>query len=447
MIPFWGKREGRDVGDKGLFEGLTEQTAPERLAGRARVVSPVRNQVELVATDLDALIASDHPARLVWSFVGGLNLEPLYTAIKVREATAGRPAIDPAVLMTLWLYATVDGVGSARAIERLCASSNPYRWICGGVSVNHHTLADFRVEHVAFLDEILTAGVATMVAKGLVRLEELAQDGMRIRANAGASSFRRAPTLGKAMKQARKRVERLKRELDDDPDASNRRKRAAQERAARENERRVAEALAELDRIKAERAKARNKAKSEPRVSTTDPEARVIKMASGGFRPAWNAQIASDPQSQVVVAVDVSNSSSDRGHMQPMLERIRHRLKMMPKRYLVDGGYTDRADIDWCASSEGGGVKVYCPLTHSKHGTPPEAPRRDDGPGALDWRRRMSTPTGKAIYRHRAKAECIHAHFRRRGLKTVLVRGIEKVKAVLLWHAIAHNMLRMAALA
>lgn len=434
------------MSDKGLFEDLPEQTAPERPSGRARVVSPVRDQVALVATDLDALIPEDHPARLVWAFVGGLNLQPLYSAIRAREATVGRPAIDPAVLMALWLYATIDGVGSARAIERLCASSNPYRWICGGVSVNHHTLADFRVEHVAFLDEILTAGVASLVSRGLVQLEELAQDGMRIRASAGASSFRRIPTLGKAMKQARKRVERLKRELDDDPDASNRRKRAAQERAARDNERRVAEALAEMERIKAEREKSKNKPKREARVSTTDPQARVIKMPSGGFRPAWNAQIASDPQAQVVVAVDVTSSSSDRGLVKPMLERIRQRLKATPKRYLVDGGYTDRADVEWCTSLEGGGIKVYCPLTRSKHGTPPEAPRPDDGPGALDWRRRMSTPTGKAIYRHRAKAECIHAHFRRRGLKAVLVRGIEKVRAVLLWHAIAHNMMRMAAL-
>jgi len=435
------------MGTKGLFEGLVEQQAPERPAGRVRVISPVRNQVEMVATDLDSLIAEDHPARLVWAFVGGLDLEPLYAAIKVREATVGRPATDPAVLMALWLYATIDGVGSARALERLCTSSNAYRWLCGGVSVNHHTLADFRVQHGAFLDDVLTAGVATMVAKGLVQLEELAQDGMRIRASAGASSFRRLPTLGKAMKQARKRVQRLKQELEDDPDASNRRQRAARERAARENERRVAEALAEIKRIEADRAKSRNKPKSEPRASTTDPEARVIKMASGGFRPAWNAQIASDPASQVVVAVDVANSSSDRGLVRPMIERIRRRFRAAPKRYLVDGGYTDRADIEWCASAEGGGIKVYCPLTRSKHQTAPEKPRRDDGPGALAWRQRMTTPTGKAIYRHRSKAECIHAHFRRRGLRAVLVRGIEKVRAVLLWHAIAHNMMRMAALA
>jgi transposase len=433
------------MNDAELFESLPEQQAPDEPSGRVRLVSPVRDQVELVAMDLDSLLPEDHRARMVWAFVGGLDLEPLYAVIKSRETTVGRPATDPAVLMALWLYATVDGIGSARAIERLCKSSLPYRWICGGVGVNAHTVGDFRVDHVAFLDEVLAAGVASLVARGLVRLEELAQDGMRVRASAGASSFRRLPTLGKAMKQARKRVEQLKREVDDDPDASNRRKRAAQERAARDVESRVKEALEEMTRIKADRSKSKNKPKRDPRVSTTDPEARIIKMADGGFRPAWNAQVISDPQSQVVVDIEICNSSSDRGLMRPMLEKIKQRFKSAPKRYLVDGGYTDRADIEWCSSSDGAGIKVYCPLTKSKHGTPPDRPRPDDGPGAIAWRQRMSTPTGKAIYRRRAIAECIHAHFRRRGLNVILVRGMEKAKAVLLWHAIAHNMMRAQA--
>jgi len=434
------------MSDEGLFEDLPEQVAPKKDLGRARVVSPVRDHVELVPTDLESLIPEDHQARTVWAFVENLELEPLYRSIKSRQATVGRPATDPAILMALWLYATVDGVGSARAIERLCGNSNPYRWICGGVGVNHHTLADFRVEHVAFLDEVLTAGVASLVSQGLVRLEELAQDGLRVRASAGASSFRKLPSLGKAMKQARKRVAQLKREIDDDPDASNRRQKAARERAAQDTERRVLKALEEMKRIEEERAKSKNKPKRDPRVSTTDPEARVIKMADGGFRPAWNAQIVSEPATQIVVAVDVTNSSSDRGLVRPMLQMIKRRFKKAPKRYLVDGGYTDRADIEWCASAEGGDIKVYCPLTQSKHGTPAETPRPDDRAGSIAWRQRMSTPTGKAIYRRRTRAECVHAHFRRRGLNTFLVRGMQKVRAVLLWHAIAHNMMRMAAL-
>jgi len=429
-----------------LFEELPEQQGPARSVGKARVQEAVRDQVELQVSDLDALVAPDHQVRRVWTFVEGLDLAPLYAAIQVREGTSGRSAIDPKILMTLWLYAAIDGEGSARAVARLCTAAAPYRWICGGVGVNHHTLSDFRVAHTALLDEVLVTSVAVLEAKGLVQLEELAQDGMRLRASAGSASFRRLPTLGKAMKRARRRIAELKRELDDNPDAGNRRRRAAAERAAREAEARVAKALEEMARLQAERARSKNKAKSEPRISTTDPEARVVKMADGGFRPGWNAQVASDPLNQVVVAVDVTGSSSDRGLLRPMIERIRHRHGRTPKRWLVDGGYTDRADIDWAASPDGGGVKVYCPLPGSKHkNRPPEAPRPDDGPGALDWRRRMATPTGKAIYRHRALAECIHAHWRRRGLVQVLVRGVEKVRAVLLWHAIAHNITRLNA--
>lgn len=429
----------------GLFDELPDQSAPERPAGKARVQEPVRDQVALVMSDLDALVGPDHPVRRVWAFVEGLDLSALYAAIRVREGTVGRAAIDPKILMALWLFAAIDGVGSARAVARLCTTSAPYRWLCGGVGVNHHALSDFRVAHTDFLDEVLATSVAVLAAKGLVQLEELAQDGMRLRASAGASSFRRLPTLGKAMKQARKRIARLKRELDDDPDAGNRRRRAAEERAAREAEERVAKALEEMERLKAERERARNKPTREPRVSTTDPEARVIKMADGGFRPGWNAQVVSDPLNQVVVAVDVTASSSDRGLVRPMIERVRRRFGRSPKRWLADGGYTDRADIDWAASPEGGGVKVYSPLPRSKHkNRPPEAPRPDDGPGAVDWRRRMATPTGKAIYRHRAQCECIHAHWRRQGLVQVLVRGAEKVRAVLLWHAIAHNITRLA---
>lgn len=428
-----------------LFNDLPEQQAPERSAGAPRLASPEREQAELVPLALDDLVDGDHQVRRVWRFVEGLDLTPLLMAIKAREGRAGRPPIDPRILIALWLYATLDGIGSARAVARLCKESAPYRWVCGGVGVNHHSLADFRVAHVGFLDDLLTRSVATLVTAGLVCLEELAQDGIKVRASAGASSFRRRPSLGKALKQARKRVEALKREIKDDPDAGNRRRRAARERAAAEAEARVTQALAEMERLEAERAASPNKGKPAPRVSTTDPQARVMKMADGGFRPAWNAQIVTDPASQVVVAVDLAPHGSDRGLLQPTLRWLRERFDQAPARFLADGGYTSLKDIEWAAGPDGGGTEIYCPLPNSKHATPPETPRRGDGPGVRDWRQRMASDAGKEIYKRRSPAECPHAHFRRRGLNQLLVRGREKVRAVLLWHALAHNLTRLQA--
>src|SRR3990170_1765095 len=208
---------------------LFELPSPEERSGRPvpeaepRLERPNREQVELRPVDLESLLPADHRARVVWEFVEGLDLGPLYAAIKAVEGHAGRPAIDPAILMALWLYATVEAVGSARAIARLCEEHDAYRWMCGGVSVNHHTLADFRVQHVEYLDRVLTTSVATLMAEGLVTLTRVAQDGVRVRASAGAASFRRRPRLEAFLAEAEAQVEALRRELHDDPGATTRR--------------------------------------------------------------------------------------------------------------------------------------------------------------------------------------------------------------------------------
>ncbi len=224
------------MSDDGLFEGLADQVAPKRAGdgGAARVSTPQRAEPSWQMLDLDALIGPEHPARQVWSFVGGLDLGALYAAIQVRTHTTGRPAIDPALLMALWLYATIDGVGSAREIERLCASEHAYRWLCGGVGVNHHALSDFRTAHEALLDRLLTDSVTALASDGLITLERLAQDGVKVRASAGAASFRRRGRLESLRAEADARVRRLKAELDGAAAASQRRKLQARERAAAE---------------------------------------------------------------------------------------------------------------------------------------------------------------------------------------------------------------------
>ena len=242
--------------------------------------------------DIDSLIGEDHAARLIWDYAEQLDLRELEDAIKAREGRPGHPAITPRLLLALWLYATSEGVGSARALARLCESHDAYRWLMGGVSVNYHTLADFRVGHGELLDRLLTENVATLAACGLIDLSKLAQDGVRIRASAGATSYRRRARLEEHLARARDVVEQLKREVDDDPEASNRRIRAARKRAARERVEKVEAAIKTLGEVEAQRKRRmktnrkQTEKQKEPRASTTDPEVRIMKMADGGFRPA-----------------------------------------------------------------------------------------------------------------------------------------------------------------
>jgi len=271
-----------------------------------RVQRPNRRQLELRPADLDGLLPAEHRARVVWDFVEGLDLTPLYAQIKAVEGHAGRPAIDPAILMALWLYATLEGVGSARALGRLCDEHDAYRWLAGGVSLNYHTLADFRVGHGEVLDGLLTTGVAALMAEGLVELTRVAHDGVKVRASAGLGSFRRGDRLEQLLAEATAQVERLRRELDADPAATARRQAAARQRAAEERRQRVAQALAQLPAVAARRKKAG--VKGPPRTSTTDPDARVMKMADAGYRPAFNGQLTTATGSQVIVGVDVVNA-------------------------------------------------------------------------------------------------------------------------------------------
>ena len=428
-----------------LFPDLAKQTKVQSFdAGKPRLREPVRDQVELRVVDLDRLLALDHRARVIWDYVQRLDLRALEEAIQARAHTPGQAPASPRLLLALWLFATSEGVGSARALARLCESHDAYRWLCGGVSVNYHGLADFRTAHPDLLDQLLTENVASLAVAGVIDLDEVTQDGVRVRASAGTGSFRRRKKLHKELKKAQRLLQRLKQEADDDPQASSRRLKAAQERAAREREVRVAAALDKLAEIEAQRARRgrANKKKDtkpqEPRASTTDPDARVMKMADGGFRPAYNCQIASAAGGQIVIAAEARAIGSDRGLMRPMLDAVKQRYHRWPKRHLVDGGFNKNEDTEWAA---GYGVKVYGPPSRSKHKRDPYVARADDGPGVAAWRARMNSPHGKGVYKRRARAECINARFRNWGLYQFTVRGIEKVATVLRWFALANNIL------
>ena len=452
--------------DGTLPERRADTEHPPRAAGRARVMYPNRDQIELRPSDLESLLPEGHRARIVWGYVVGLDLSVLYAGIKVVEGGVGRAAIAPEILYALWLFATLEGVGSARKIARLTQEHDAYRWICGGVQVNYHTLADFRSEQGEALDTLLSDNIACLLAAGVVKLKSVAQDGVRVRASAGAASFRREEKLKSCLEAATERVAALKRELEDDPGAQTRRRQAARERAAREREDRIAAALARVPELAAIKNR-QGKGRATARASTTDPEATVMKMADGGFRPAYNIQFASDTESQIIVGVDAASSGSDMAQMAPMVEQVIERCGSAPENWLVDGGFPAHEQLDAVAEQTRVIAPVPKPKTKdkTKDGDGGEGPREEahgkpapvtyehqrkpgDSQAVGDWRERMATEEAKTLYKDRAAtAECVNAHARNRHLVLLPVRGLEKVKGVARLYALAHNLMRMISLA
>lgn len=420
--------------------GVSEHDAP-------RVVKPVRNQLSLQPTDLEALVPDDHPVRAIWALTERLDLGEFYAEIEARGSAPGRPATDPQVLLALWLFANSEGVGSARLLERLCDRDAPYRWICGGVPVNHHTLSDFRVKQGKKLDRLLTQTLAVLMKQGVLQLKRVAQDGMKVRASAGAGSFKRKASLERAHQEAEQQVRRLKRELADDPGAGTRRVQASKERAARMRQEAIEAALAELPEL-AEKQEQRAKrdgrrGKKEVRVSTTDAECRVMKMADGGFRPAYNVQFATDAGTGCIVGVDVTNNGTDQPHVVPMLDDIAARTGRTPDEYLVDGGFVTHENIEAVTAR---GATIYAPPAKSRNPEiDPCEPKKDDPPDVAAWRLRMKTEDAKRIYVQRgAVAERTNADLRvHRGLDRLNVTGLLKVKSVVLLAALTYNVLRL----
>lgn len=430
-----------------LFDLPPTKAGPAEPEGRARprLQRPQRDQITLRPSDLESLLPADHRARLVWAFVEGLDLAPLYDRIRAVEGHPGRPSIDPAILVSLWLYATLEGVGSARALDRLCAEHDAYRWLAGGVGVNHHTLAAFRVDEADVLDRLLTESVAALLADGLVTMAVVAQDGVRVRAGSGAASYRRRPTLERFLAAAEAQVTTLKAELADDPAATSRRIAAARERAATERAERVRRALEHLPELEAAKRRT-GKPAGEARASTTDPEARVMKMADGGYRPAYNVQLASDTRSQLIVGLDVIATGNDQGQLTPMVRQLQERYGRAPGALLADAGFQTIAEIDELSAACG--TTLYLPIRKPADPTrDPHEPRPDDSPAVAAWRIRMGTDQAKELYKDRAAtAECVNAIARNRGLQRFGVRGREKARAISLWFALAHNLMRTVAL-
>jgi transposase len=398
-------------------------------------------------TDLDAQIAEDHPARAIWAVVERLDLSALYAQIRARDQVAGTSAIDPAILLALWVYATSEGVGSAREIERLIDVHAAYRWICGGVSVRCHRLSDFRSEQGAIFDDLVTQVLALLGEQGLVELSRVAQDGTRIRASAGAGSFRREATLQQLLQEARRHLDAVTREAADP--AISARRAAARRRGARQRMERLEAALNQIPAVIA--TKKRSGAKDPtPRVSTTDPEARVMKMGDGGFRPAYNVQFATTAdEARVIVGIGVTNRGSDAGQAVPMVEQIEGRMGAAPSEVLVDGGYAQLDAIETLANR---GITVYAPVPtprgENQDRRDPHVPLKGDSEAVGNWRTRMGTEIAKEIYKQRAAtAETVNADAKvHRGLDHFVVRGADKVLGAVGLFALTYNILRLITL-
>jgi len=416
-------------------------------ADRPRLRYANRCQGEMRTDSLEQLLPADHPVRDLWQFVEALDLSALLESIRSVPGHAGAPAIDPRILLALWLQATIDGVGSSRVLAGLCAEHLAYQWLCGGVAVGYHTLADFRTGQGAVLDQLLTQSAAVLWHVGLIDLKRVAQDGVRVRASAGASSFRRLKTIAACLAEAEAQVKALRSQADEDAGAAGRREQAARQRAAVERAARLQAAQAELAKLQAAnatKAKDRRKDPAEVRVSTTDPESRKMKMADGGFRPAYNVQLATTTEGGVVIGVAVTNEGTDKAQLPPMLQQIEERFGQKPKEVLVDGGFVTVEAID---EAERAGTAVYAPPKEEQKqrqaGQDPYARKESDTDATAAWRARMGTASAKAIYKERAStAEWVNAQARNRGLYAVRVRGVQKVLIVALWYALAHNFVR-----
>jgi len=423
-----------------------------------RLRLPERHQVTMTVQCPDDLVDADHAVRVIWAVVCRLDLSAFHAAIKARDGVPGRHATDPRLLVALWLYACVDGVGSARELERLCLDARPYRWLCGGVSLNHHLLSDFRVGFGDGLDQLLTQVIASLVERDLVTVHRISQDGTRVRACAGSNTFRREQRLTVLLEQARRHVAEL-RALLDDPERSaglSAKRRAAMERAARERQQRVEDAIGQLPELRDRQARLskkvsdKDKAKGklrEPRASTSDPDARVMKMPDGGYRPAVNVQLAVDTGSRAVVGVDVVASGVDTGQLEPMRQQVERRSGRHVREHLADGGFLTLDDVDRAAASDTDLFVPPKPPRNTELRGSEFDPRPGDSAAVLAWRQRMGSDAGQAVYKERgATVETVNADLKtRRGLVQLTVRGLPKARCVALWCALAYNLMHFGA--
>jgi transposase len=405
------------------------------MSRRVRTREPERNQVAIRFEAPEDVLPADHRARVLWHLLGQLDLSPLLVEAKAIEGRQGRDVLSVRMMLTLWLYAISEGIGSGREIERRLKTDPAFQWIVGDQSVGRTKLNEFRVSHRVALDKIFTDVLAVLLHKRLLSLDLVAQDGTRVRASASAPSFRRAESLQACREQAQLHLRAVLAEDDDEADL---RARKVREAKAREHAARVEAAIAAVKELD------NGRRGSEPRASTTDPEARVMKMPDGGFRPAFNVQLATagSPEGgpRTIVGARVTNVGSDMGSVKPMLDDIAQRTGRLPETLLADANHASFEDIKDAAAR---GVEALVSVPKRSKNAKAQAER---APEIEAWLKRMETDEAKEKFRARASlCELTNAHAKSRfALSTLLVRGIEKVTCVVLLTALVSNLLAHA---
>jgi len=333
-------------GDAGLWRQRPErQDEVENRERKARVKPVNRAQMVFRPLHIEGLVGPDHPVRAIWELVGERDLSRFYGKIESVDGVAGRPAHDPRLLISLWIYGYTDGIPSAREIARRCEYDPPYQWLTGANPVCAHTLSDYRTAHADALKDLSAQVLALLAGEGLIDLDSVTQDGTKIRASAGSDTFRRQGTIEKHLEQARQRLA----ELEGDDDEISRRTMVARQRGAREKVDRMQQALGELEKVRETRSGAE---KDKARVSLTDPEARIMNQSDNGFAPSYNVQVTTDVKATVVVSVDVTQDASDARQLQPAVERLQEEAGQAPKQVIADGGYTNRENVVAMAAAE-----------------------------------------------------------------------------------------------
>ena len=456
------------------------------------------------AVDVQKLIGEDHPARAIWALVGRLNLIAFYQAIESSAEEGGRPAIDPQLLISMWVYAYSQGLGSAREVARRCEYDRAFQWLTGLQEVNYHTLADFRVEKQKELDERFTQVLAALSQEGLITLEQVMQDGTKIKALASSRSYLQEETIGEHREKARRRVAEM-----GDPrnEESSSKVKQARVRARRQQQERLTSALEELQKWQAR--KSGEKAKKETRVSTSDPHARTMHQPDGGLALSYNAQISTDAAQGLIVGVAVTQEPHDSGQLLPAVDRVKQQLEKKPQQMVADSGYSTRENIEKMATREidfpgtmryenvprGANLPNRLPpsafpyLPEKNHCVCPqgkvlhpagqrkrragviyhlyEARREDcqacprkpeccpdnqkrgrsvahpeESPVVIAFRKKMASEEARKQYRRRGRiVEFCHAWIKSKlGLRQFHVRGLKKVQMEMLWACLTYNL-------
>lgn len=428
--------------------GKTENTKKTFMKSNPRINTAQRDQYEIRSCVLDDIIPKDHLARSIWSYVEKLDFSITLGKIQSVDGSAGRPAIDPKILFALWMFATIKSINSSRVIEEYTNEHDAFKWLCGGVKVNYHTIADFRTDHLDQLNDLLTQSIAVLATSGIISLEEISQDGMRVRASAGAGSFRRETSLKFSLELAKMHLEDLDEEAKKHPNKCKSRLAASNRRAAEEHVQKLNSAIKDLHELRNDKEvtaknngkKFEEEEKEKVRASITDSSARVMKMACSGFRPAYNVQFASTNFGKAIVCVSVINKGSDSNQVEAVIKQFWDRYKQNPKSWSVDSGFDAHKDAGFIKQQYD--CCIYMPM---KYATPENASEKQKQSAVYiskeNMRSLMETNEAKETYKQRGEtAEYVNAQTRNMGFQQFCVRGLEKVTCVTLLYALAHNL-------